>query len=293
MNSLTEMLVQVAEALVLYWAALGKPNMVILGRDAWPLVPLLRKKEVPCQYFLFSRLQIGDKGTEKQWKREVPVGSLVVDTGYKGSIFDAIRMFDHTIQGVLVCSSGVYPQLGLNLNHREVVREIEKMPKIIGRCVAINENGMARCPQDTRDEDENIGGMSPSDVVSYNKELCSLLGIDLEWASFTGKTPRSRTGVVNYLARTAELNERLLPECRHEHALIHESTFIQLCDGVTEVEPHIDCSVGQSMWEAGYAPAVFIQDAYKELAIEEGKLAFADDVVSEIKFINGSWQAVY
>lgn len=171
---------------------LDKP-VVILGRDAWPFVPLLRERYgLPnVHYFLFSRLQIGDEGTKSQWLLEVPKGALVVDTGYQGSIFDAIREFDPSTKGVLISSNGKYPQLELDISHKEVVKGIEKMPKIIGRCVAINSEGKARCPQDTRDDDE-AGTLSASEVILWNKGLLKELGLPAKWASFTGITAKSR-----------------------------------------------------------------------------------------------------
>lgn len=193
MGLLVRMLGAAAKALAEYYHEHHKgAPLVVLGRDAWPLVPMLREKYgIPAQYFLFSRLQIGDKGTEAQWLKEVPKGALVVDTGYRGSIFDSIKEFDPSISGVLICSSGEYPQLSLWFDHQSVVKEIEKMPKIIGRCVAIDSEGKARCPQDTRDDDEK-GGWAPQNVVSWNKALMVALGLPLKWASFTGLVPKDR-----------------------------------------------------------------------------------------------------
>lgn len=190
-----EMLNEASKALFEYIQdnhGLDKP-IVILGRDAWPLVPILRERYglKKVHYFLFSRLQIGDKGTEVQWLKEIPKGALVVDTGYKGSIFDAIKVFDPSIKGVLISSSGKYPQLELNIPHKEVVQGIEKMPKIIGRCVALNSEGKARCPQDTRDKDE-VGTLFASEVILWNKGLLRELNLSVKWASFTGITARSR-----------------------------------------------------------------------------------------------------
>ena len=193
LNLVVEMLQEAALAVASYWEThFYGHHLVVLGRDGWPLVPLLQDLGLPCSYFIFSRLQIGDEGTAAQWLKEIAPDALVVDTGYQGSIFEAIKVFDPTISGLLLSSSGEYPQVDLPYNHSEVVKEVEKLPKVVGRGVAINAKGHVRCPQDTRDDDENLAGLSPAEVVKLNRKLCMLLGIDLSWASFTGITPESR-----------------------------------------------------------------------------------------------------
>lgn len=193
LNRLARMLEEAALAIASYWEEhFYGHQIVVLGRDGWPLVPLLQELDLPATYFIFSRLQIGDEGTKNQWLKEVSPEALVVDTGYAGSIFDAIMAFDPSINGLLLCSEGDYPEVSFSYNHAEVVKEIEKLPKIVGRGVAINSKGIVRCPQDTRDSDENIEGLSPADVVELNKKLCKLLNVHESWASFTGLTPETR-----------------------------------------------------------------------------------------------------
>lgn len=232
-----EMLNKASKALFKYIKdnhGLDKP-VVILGRDAWPLVPLLRERyELKnIYYFLFSRLQIGDEGTKNQWIREIPKGALVVDTGYKGSIFNAIKTFDPSIKGVLISSSGDYPQLDLDIAHKEVVKGIEKMPKIIGRCVAMDTEGKARCPQDTRDEDE-VGTLSASEVILWNRGLLRELSLSVKWASFTGITAKSRVPKANLklayfkAALSRKANKEEGPTFRWEvRQLIKANPFIQ------------------------------------------------------------------
>lgn len=81
-------LLDMAQALADYYRESQMEALVLLGRDSWPLVPILREKHgIPAQYFIYSRLQIGDSGTRKAWMEEVQPKSLVFDTGYMGSIF--------------------------------------------------------------------------------------------------------------------------------------------------------------------------------------------------------------
>lgn len=225
-NRLVEMLLTTARNLALYYREYSRLErrevpLVLLGRDSWPLIPLLREKYgIKAQYFIFSRLQIGDKGTKNQWLKEVPKGALVVDTGYRGSIFRAIEKFDPSIKGLLLCSRGEYPQLPLNYDHEEVVLEIEKAPKTVGRCVSINSKGKARCPQDTRDRDEK-GGWIPSEVVLWNKALMARLDLPVKWASFTGLMPRERVyGSLLAAYLKAKKSRREIPRDRYEERLL-------------------------------------------------------------------------
>jgi len=108
----------------------GKRTIVILGRDAWPLVPALKHRNANVQYFLYSRLQIGDPSTKETWLREIPRNSIVVDTGYKGSIIDDIKKFDPTIDGILLSrdENSNYPELmiqGEKLSRRDIIDKIE------------------------------------------------------------------------------------------------------------------------------------------------------------------------
>ena len=42
-------------------------SVVLLGRDTWPLLPILRNRGMKAQYFLWSRLNGDDPQTYKQW----------------------------------------------------------------------------------------------------------------------------------------------------------------------------------------------------------------------------------
>lgn len=184
-----EALTTATSALINYWLNNHRgQHVVVLGRAAWPLVPLLRQAGIAVSYFIFSRSQIKDEGTKTQWLKEVPKNSLVVDTGYAGRIFDAIKEFDSSINGVLLYSAGKYPQV--NHLNREMVEEIEDLPKVTGSGQSIDEKGRVKCGN--RDNDESFNGLTPAKVVQLNKLMCSALEIDHLWASFTGITPQTR-----------------------------------------------------------------------------------------------------
>jgi len=68
--------------------------IVLLGRDAWPVLPLLKARGRDVQYFMWSRLQNGDTATAKQWLKEVPPHAAVIDTGFSGTILKVIKEVD-------------------------------------------------------------------------------------------------------------------------------------------------------------------------------------------------------
>lgn len=189
LEKLVAVILEAAAAIVKYWITKGYPPLVILGRDSWPLVPILREHyEVPAHYFLFSRLQIGDKGTEEQWLREVPKGALVVDTGYVGSVLWAIQKIDPTASGVLLCSEGYYPQLRLEDNENSCAL-LEHIPKIISRCVSIDKEGVAHCPQSWDKEEWQA---SYEEAYLFNQEMVRQLGVSSEWSLYKGLYSQDR-----------------------------------------------------------------------------------------------------
>ena len=66
-------------------------TIVLLGRDMWPLLPVLRERGRQTQYFMWSTKQETDANTLRQWNKEVPPNSAVIDTGFQGTIFDFIK----------------------------------------------------------------------------------------------------------------------------------------------------------------------------------------------------------
>ena len=86
--------------------------LVLLGRDMGFVLPFLRSRR-PVQYFLWSSQQTRDEGTARQWRMEVPPNAVAIDTGYSGTIIDAIRRGDPTASGYLLSrsQSSKYSQL--------------------------------------------------------------------------------------------------------------------------------------------------------------------------------------
>jgi len=173
----------------------GNKTVVILGRDAWFLVPLLKRRGVKVQYFLYSRLQLGDESTKEAWLREVPKGSYVVDTGYRGTIIDDIRSFDPSVKGLLFSSSNPeYPEIDVpdyNRHHRsDIVGDIEYAPKIIGRSRGFKGDNVIVNKRSYGMDDVDSLSMSVPDVISKNEKTLKDLGLpdeDVEtYKKFTG-----------------------------------------------------------------------------------------------------------
>lgn len=195
--------------------------LILLGRDTWPLIPILRFGGRRCQYFLWSRLQgqatwdcepnychLGkieppsrlDKATKEQWLREVPPGAWVVDTGYQGSIPLAIATIDKEFKWQrtrLISSWGIIPQLHLEreLSHEEIVNEIEHLEKLTNRSVSFSRNG-AVIWKKGRCGDSGSRKEAVQKVVKNNYYLLRACGLPHPWAEkyskFTGTTPKER-----------------------------------------------------------------------------------------------------
>lgn len=177
-------------------------TLVVLGRDAWPLVAWLRSQGKPCQYFLCSRLQAesNDFSTRKQWLVEIPPGAFVVDTGFRGSIVEWIRGFDPTVAGgalMSACSGSSVPQVGEG-ERDSIVKNIEYLPKHHERTVGYNTDGCAFVGWDDSD-----GAPVDSDQAGLTGYLLLReMGLTAEqarqYAQFTGLTPEERIGVVDH-----------------------------------------------------------------------------------------------
>lgn len=202
----------------------NKRTVVILGRDAWPLVPLLRHRNIKTQYFLYSRLQIGDESTKLAWLTEVPRNSLVIDTGYAGSIIDDIRTFDPSAKGILLSSTGKYPELEVpyRISRRDIVDRIEHVPKLVDRAVGFKYHNALIKPIE-RDSDVGWRGKA-AEVIKRNEELLRSTGLpeDLvqKYKSFTGITPKQRLGhtdFVSHLMKVQKSRERKEKEEKNWH----------------------------------------------------------------------------
>ena len=173
-------------------------TIVVLGRDALPLYPALKNRGRNAQYFLWSRLQINDQTTEKQWRQEVGPEAVVIDTGYGGSILDAVNSIDPTVSAYLLSSSGVYPQLLKRHDHSSVVDNLEYFPKLVARSSKYTEKGGAVSRKGDTDEHDDVK-TDRWTVESLNRQFLRAIGLD-EWgvwrySRFAGLTPEERLGV--------------------------------------------------------------------------------------------------
>ena len=170
-------------------------TLVLLGRDMNPLVPMLRAQGRDARLFHWSRLQYGNESTIKQWLREVPRDSVVIDAGLSGSILTDIRKIDSSIDPFLLESATAYPQLmprGLNF-----AEDLEILPKLTGRCRGYSPSGAALC-QLRNAEDPQDFVKSSMNAVPYHAELLRRVGLP-DWyvwryKTFTGVSPVERIG---------------------------------------------------------------------------------------------------
>ena len=172
--------------------------IVVLGRDALPLYPALRNSGRNAQYFLWSRLQLNDERTKQQWRQEVGPESVVIDTGYAGSILDAIRGVDPTASAYLLSSLSEYPQLLKRHDHSAVVDNLEYFPKLVARSSTYTKEGGAVSRKGNIDEHDDTR-TSRWTVESLNRQFLRAIGLD-EWgvwrySNFAGLTPAERLGV--------------------------------------------------------------------------------------------------
>ena len=86
-------------------------HIVLLGRDMWQFLPLLKAQGRSVQYFLWSRLQHSED-TAPHWLKEVPPHSVVLDSGWNGTIISKAKVSDPTLTGFLLEKNyGPYEQL--------------------------------------------------------------------------------------------------------------------------------------------------------------------------------------
>ncbi|QQR56547.1 MAG: hypothetical protein IPG59_16265 [Candidatus Melainabacteria bacterium] len=198
-------------------------NIVIIGRDAMPLVPLLASQGRKVQYFLFSRLQIDDASTRAQWLKEVPPGSVVIDTGYAGSILDSIKDIDKTVSPQLLSSRGKYPQILESVDHGELVRVIEYFPKIINRSnrFTANNGAVSRRASAIDIDDMQGGNLNTSYIQNMTFRMLKETGLS-DWQAwryswFTGLTAKERLRMTDdevrsHFERVKAEREKLEPQ---------------------------------------------------------------------------------
>ncbi len=181
--------------------------IVLLGRDAWPLLPILRSTGREVHYFLWSRLQYHDKATKKQWLKEIPPGAAVIDTGFGGSIIDEIRKIDPGVTGYLISSAFPerYPTLSSFLNHSRRVAMIEISPKLIYRTSKHTDNGGAVSRRGTDSQDHDTATIrreaSRWHQEKYSRHLLRASGLPAwdvwRYSQWAGLTPMERLGLDN------------------------------------------------------------------------------------------------
>jgi hypothetical protein len=178
--------------------------IVLLGRDAWPLLPVLRARGRDAQYFMWSRLQYSDAPTQKQWLKEVPPGAAVVDTGFNGSIIDNIKKIDPSVSGYLMSSlNHRYPTLLHTTNHNGIVSELELLPKLVDRSSTHTGLGgtVARRNESSEDMDSpnTIEGKSRWNIELVSRNLLRATGLPAwdiwRYSQFVGLTPKERLGL--------------------------------------------------------------------------------------------------
>ena len=162
--SLAKMLTEAADRIAQTVPA--KRPVVLLGRDTWPLLPMLRQRGVESQYFLWSRLNEG-VSTRQRWKKEVPPGAVAIDSGFNGSIFKMIRSGqngDSTASGLLLYANydSPYQQLLTGHQNNNMVVELEKLIKYTNRSKAYTEKGGAIVAADGQDGDSDVVRKHPS-----------------------------------------------------------------------------------------------------------------------------------
>ncbi len=159
--------------------------VVLLGRDMGPVLPLLKSEGFDARYFLWSSIQADGPETVKQWRKEIPPGASVVDTGYAGSIIHRIKNnADPTIEGFLLSKNEnvMYRQV-LGHNHRETASRIEGIPKIVGRSTTYREHGGAvtritnREQNDVTSTAKFLGGTDRWSAMRQMREVYRELGL--------------------------------------------------------------------------------------------------------------------
>jgi hypothetical protein len=186
----------------------GKP-IVLLGRDTWPLLPLLRSRGLSVQYFMWGRKNGAGDSTFGQWFKEVPPGAAVIDSGYSGSIIDIIREKDHSVSGYLMSrgTSIEYPQLLQIPDHHQRTSQLESLVKFTPRSTSYTKNGGVITAGET-DADSDTPVIKKSAREGPNNRWFAELDMRrmlreagmAEWdawrySSYVGLTPAERLGL--------------------------------------------------------------------------------------------------
>ena len=186
-------------------------HIVLLGRDMWPFLPLLKAQGRSVQYFLWSSLQ-DSADTAPHWLKEVPPHSVVLDSGWSGTIVSKAKLSDPTVTGFLLEKhDGPYKQLLAKPYDHDTVSTIEGATKLIGRTKRLTASGNAVVAK-LRDGGAKTRLETPDATDRWRferdaRELFRTLSLS-EWdawrySQFSGLTPKERLS----LNSDAELQE--------------------------------------------------------------------------------------
>jgi hypothetical protein len=182
-------------------------TLVILGRDMNPFTSLLRANGRNTINFPFSRSQIGNISTARQWMAEVPPNSVVIDSKLNGTVHDAIKAIDPTAEPYLLQSKSPYPALLTQWPLNKLADWIEVFPKITGRCTGFTScgNAISRI-KSTDTEDVARPGIH---AIDANRALLQELNMS-DWyvwryKSFTGLSQSERLGLTQPASIQAHL----------------------------------------------------------------------------------------
>ncbi len=181
--------------------------IVLLGRDTWPLVPILRERGHDTQYFLWGRNNGHDKATYDQWMKEVKPGSVVIDSGYTGSVINWIKERDRTASGLLMSrnNDSTYDQILTLQDHSYRVGKLEDLVKLINRSKSFTENGGVLVTKGETVDGTVAGkyrqftGFNRWSAQSEIRDLLRASGLP-EWyvwryGNYVGMTPQDRLGL--------------------------------------------------------------------------------------------------
>jgi hypothetical protein len=187
--------------------------LVLLGRGMQPMVSGLRAAGAglrnpelwDVKYFLWTREQIEDKSTQRQWLKEVAPHSIVIDNGFTGQIFDAIANIDssHSFNFLSSANPEKYPQLLDRPDSAAIALSFEDwLPRLINRPTGYRESGgaVSRLSGLAWSERHCLHRRPREETTSFIRQTMRELGLS-EWyvwryARFTGLTPQERLGVM-------------------------------------------------------------------------------------------------
>lgn len=180
----------------------GQP-IVILGRHTWPVVPILRAQGVDAQYMVMSRQQLDDPATQKQWRKEVPPGSMVVDTFISdGDTLKGLKKIDPSIDFYTFSEvpkhlkdSGEAKDLPLSEKNRGVGHGLDIFPQLVeGPGETYKDGGIL----EARFVEEG-GELPKRALIALQEKLLKDAGLSAEdakkYSGFTGITPEERLGL--------------------------------------------------------------------------------------------------